>query len=64
MTPSEKAVELASRFLINSVFGMTDTELRQERTRAKQSALIAVEEIIRVTGAKYWYDVKNEIEKL
>lgn len=31
---------------------------------AKQSALIAVNELIKETGSKYWYDVKLEIEKL
>ena len=31
---------------------------------AIKCALIAVEELIKVTGAKYWYDVKREIELL
>ena len=31
---------------------------------AKQCALIAVNELIKETGAKYWYDVKAEIHKL
>jgi len=31
---------------------------------AKQCAIIAVELMIKETGAKYWYDVKQEIEKL
>lgn len=31
---------------------------------AKDCALIAVDELIKETGSKYWYDVKQEIEKL
>ena len=31
---------------------------------AKQCALIAVDELIKETGKRYWYDVKLEIEKL
>ena len=31
---------------------------------AKQCALIAVNELIKETGSKYWYNVKQELEKL
>jgi hypothetical protein len=31
---------------------------------AKECALIMVNELIKQTGSKYWYDVKHEIEKL
>lgn len=31
---------------------------------AKKCALITVNELIRVTGSKHYYDVKKEIEKL
>jgi hypothetical protein len=31
---------------------------------AKECALIMVNELIKETGSKYWYDVKHEIKKL
>ncbi len=31
---------------------------------AKQCAIIAVNELIKETGSKYWYNVKQELEKL
>jgi hypothetical protein len=31
---------------------------------AKQCALITVNELIKETGSKYWYDVKKELEKM
>jgi len=31
---------------------------------AKQCALMTVNELIRVTGSKHYYDVKKELEKL
>jgi hypothetical protein len=62
MTPQEKAKEL-----VNKMYGVTDYQ-------AKQSALIAVDEIIEQnnlwinqTGKgtnNYWQEVKQEIEKL
>jgi len=52
MTPKEKAREL-----VDKMYGVTDYQ-------AKQSALIAVDELIKETGKKWWYDVKSEIEKL
>jgi hypothetical protein len=68
MTPREKAVELVHKF------GMEN----QYYERAKQCALIAVEEIINVAKPEchietaynleetleYWIEVKQEIEKL
>ena len=62
MTPIETANELYSKYdnLLNKDFGnpiVFDNQL-------KQCALIAVDEIIKITGAKYWYDVKKEIEDL
>jgi hypothetical protein len=57
MTPKEKAKELVERF-INSdsmIFSLKG---------AKECALIAVDELIKQTGSKYWYDVKLEIENL
>ena len=62
MTPQEKANELYSKYddLLNKDFGnpiVFDNQI-------KQCAAITVDEIIKITGAKYWYDVKQEIEKL
>jgi hypothetical protein len=57
MTPREKAVELVHKF------GMEN----QYYERAKQCALIAVDEIIYAVEGKYdqyWIEVKQEIEKL
>ncbi len=63
MTPREKAVELVHKF------GMEN----QYYERAKQCALIAVDEILNVTAGlnswiggfqSYWEEVKQEIEKL
>ncbi len=59
MTPKEKAKEL-----VDKMYGVTDYQ-------AKQSALIAVDEIIKFGNQMgirepmmYWHDVKQEIEKL
>jgi hypothetical protein len=57
MTPREKAVELVHKF------GMEN----QYYERAKQCALIAVDEIIYAVEGKYdqyWIEVKQELEKL
>lgn len=40
---------------------MNDKEAWED---AKVCALIAVDELIKETGSKYWYEVKQEIEKL
>ena len=57
MTPKEKAIELVNRF--------TDVEDGEMYIgKAKQCALIAVDELIKVTGSKHYYDVKKELEKL
>jgi hypothetical protein len=52
MTPKEKAKEL-----FDKMYGVTDYQ-------AKQSALIAVDEILSWNQTKFWEDVKQEIEKL
>jgi hypothetical protein len=58
MTPKEKAYELCYKFMIcNSYQAMV-------WHNARICALIAVDELIKETGKKYWYDVKKEIEKL
>jgi hypothetical protein len=57
MTPKEKAVQLVHKF------GMEN----QYYERAKQCALIAVDEVLNVIDnfeMIYWEQVKQEIEKL
>jgi hypothetical protein len=66
MTPKEKAEELFNKmFSIDELFGSVGVH------EAKQSALIAVDEIIKahihnegVRHLKWWQEVKQEIEKL
>ncbi len=68
MTPREKALLFVELF-------WTEVEDNEYETRkmsfnqAKQCSLIAVDEIINlddfsVDGREYWYQVKQEIEKL
>ena len=58
MTPKEKAQELFTKFSSNTV----------HYDAAKQCALIAVDEIIKIIHTnmedKYWQEVKQEIENL
>jgi hypothetical protein len=56
MTPKEQAMELMLKYL--SLIPMNTVSF------AKQCALIAVNELIKETGSKFWYDVKRELEKL
>lgn len=61
MTPKEKAQELFDRF--NS----PDRRNYPYIHNAQQCALIAVDEILKTNPYKarnFWYEVKNEIEKL
>ena len=55
MTPKEKAIKLVDKMLL-------DHDMPYDL--AKECALIAVDELIKETGSKYWYDVKQEIELL
>jgi len=72
MTPKEKAKQLYNKFnphcLVKNFYG-DDVEVAS----TKQSALIAVDEIINCTknglgltkySKEYWQEVKQEIEKL
>ena len=69
MTPKEKAEELIINF-----FRIQDDVINHETTwhEAKQCALVAVDEIIKVLWHthnneieyKFWKEVKQEIEKL
>jgi hypothetical protein len=61
MTPREKAVELVHKFAMENKY----------YERAKQCALIAVDEILSINSvdkdedlSNYWEEVKQEIEKL
>ena len=76
MTPKEKATELANKFVIKSVFDMTDEELKQERLNAKRNALICVDEIldyisrineaqqVRILDNVNWLKVKDSLNGL
>ena len=57
MKAKEKARELYEKF----TFPCWECD---EFAKAKESALIAVDELIKETGSKYWYDVKQEIEDI
>jgi hypothetical protein len=63
MTPKEKAKELVDKYKY-----LYDDDgklyLHASLNIAKRYALIAVDELIKETGKKWWYDVKLEIEKL
>jgi hypothetical protein len=60
MTPKEKSINLFNNYVKLLPFG-SNVE------RAKECALIAVDEILKAVEGKYdeyWLEVKNEIEKL
>jgi hypothetical protein len=63
MTPKEKAFDLFRDMEFEIPYTQDPTEPQSDYI-AKQCALIAVNELIKETGSKYWYDVKQEIEKL
>ena len=70
MTPKEKALDLMDSFIQRT---RNKWELSMSYKRAKQCALIAVDEILNpkaflisipLQDKKYWQEVKKEIEKL
>ncbi len=63
MTPKEKAIDLVRDMEFEIPYIHDPTEPQGDDI-AKQCALIAVNELIKETGSKYWYDVKQEIENL
>jgi hypothetical protein len=63
MTAKEKAIDLVRDMEFEIPYIHDPTEPQGDDI-AKQCALIAVKELIRETGSKYWYDVKQEIENL
>lgn len=67
MTPKEKAEQLVNQYRI--ILMNEDTECGNEilcTSIAKQCALIAVDEIIKVAyrTRNYWQEIKTEIENL
>jgi hypothetical protein len=46
MNPKEKAIQLANSFVSKSVFDMTNDELNGQRSNAKLSAKLCVDEIV------------------
>jgi hypothetical protein len=56
VTPKSKALQLIARY-------DEETNHFLPKRFAKQLATIAVDLLIQETGAKYWYEVKTEIEK-
>lgn len=64
MEAKEKAKQLVDDFYnIDSDAEMFD-DFKMPIFYAQRCAIIAVNELIRETGSKYYYDVKAEIEKL
>jgi hypothetical protein len=65
MTSKEKANELINKFLIPVRWKMGQEDVKK---RAKQCALITVDEVLGYMGADrgyiFWQEVKTEIEKL
>jgi hypothetical protein len=62
ISAKEKAIELVDKhYSYLKANLMYDEEAKED---AIQSALITVNELIKETGSKYYYDVKKEIEKL
>jgi hypothetical protein len=68
MKPKEKALKLLSEYLIHFIEFYDDKEFDYNTDKAKQCALIAVDEILKIIHTnmedKYWQEVKKEIEKL
>ncbi len=71
MTPKEKAEEFLSKMNVIHYLKLRGKNkdskglpVSMYDSQIKQCALIAVDELIKETGSKFWYDVKREIEKL
>ena len=65
MTPKEKAQELYSKFY----YIIPSNEMAKDEEASKKCALIAVDEISNELTSRgilsgFWYEVKQEIEKL
>jgi hypothetical protein len=57
ISAKEEAIELVDEYYN---FGY----LKLDYEQAKQCALLTVNQLIKVTGSKHYYDVKKELEKL
>jgi len=69
MTAKEKANELGNKFYEGSVFDYDKQGHNDERKKAKERALICVDELLKSTFVQnntynYWTEVKQEINKL
>jgi hypothetical protein len=69
MTPKQKAIELVSKYLRTyPIYNNPTVVISYTHNEAKQCALIAVDEILKIIHTnmedKYWEEVKQEIEKL
>jgi hypothetical protein len=64
MTPKEKAKELLDIYLNITKRNLDVEGFYYDMDLAKELALIAAIDMAQVTGAKYWYNVKQEIQKL
>ena len=67
MTPKQKAEQLVDKYFNEIMSFLSDN---MKKNNAKKCALIAVDEIIEVLSmdvnplVNYWFQVKQEIEKL
>ena len=67
MTPKEKAKDLVEIYVdVNEFYNLQNNNKVVVRNYnfGKQCVLIAVNELIKETGSKYWYNVKQEIENI
>ena len=67
MTAKEKALELCVKFFKPSVFKYEEKQYLVDEERAKENALICVDEILEECldiKESYWQEVKQEINKL
>ena len=61
MTPKQKANELFEKIYFTLP---NDSNDKIEYFTAQELALILIDELIKETGSKYWYEVKKEIINL
>ena len=61
MTPKQKANELFEKIYLTLPNDLYD---KVSDCTAQELALIVIDELIKETGSKYWYEVKKEIINL
>ncbi len=64
MTPKEKANELVTIFLNITKRKLDEKGNYYDMDLAIECALATANQATHITGAKYWYNVKQEIQKL